>query len=388
MFHTYPIYYRNLWLVVCLLNASFVVLAQSLPCNGDYWEIIDNADGRELPFQLKSFKGKDAIYLEKHQLAVLKKGAFENFTLEFDVAGSAMPGIGFRVGDLWNYEFIYCRLFANGRKDALQYTPIFNGSMAWQLYNDPVYETAAEVAQSEWVHVKLEVYEENFRVYVGEVDEPNMAIKLLHTDLKAGKLLLKTSFAEGYFANIEIRELKKGFSIERKVIDGKYLRNWLASPQIKDNIYSQRQYYQQIEELEEGEGWVPVRGEQSGIVNLTKYFTHPKNSSFVKTIITSSKDQEKTLLFDYSQALMIVLNDQIIFYGHELDSDNFMRMMDGESSISLPLKAGENKLVFWIRSDDQWQKSVGNPPYLGRMQAMNWGFIVRLDNVDGLQLME
>ncbi len=55
-----------------------------------------------------------------------------------------------------------------------------------------------------------------------------------------------------------------------------------------------------------------------------------------------------------------------------------MRVTDGEQTIELSLNEGENKLVFWIRSDDEWQKAVGNPPYLEREQAMNWGFVARL----------
>ncbi|MEL6277178.1 MAG: hypothetical protein AAFU03_18910, partial [Bacteroidota bacterium] len=318
-------------------------------------------------------------YLEKHQIAVLKNEEFENFTLELDIAGDAMPGVGFRVKDLWNYEFLYCRLFANGQEDALQYTPIYNGSMAWQLYNYPTYEKIAEVAQQTWIHLKLEVYEDNLRVYVGDVEQPNMEIKLLHEDVATGQILLKTSFADGYFANVVVRELKQGFDVEETAPLNGYLNSWLISPQLAGNIYSQRQYYQMIETQEaDEEGWKSVNAESSGIVNIIKYFTHPEKSVFAKTTISSSEDQEVTLHFDYSQALMMVLNDQVIYYGYELDSDNFMRMMDGESSISLPLKAGENKLVFWIRSDDQWQEAVDNPPYLGRSQAMNWGFIARL----------
>ena len=67
------------------------------------------------------------------------------------------------------------------------------------------------------------------------------------------------------------------------------------------------------------------------------------------------------------------MNDQVLFFGRELDSDNFMRMMDGEQKIDLSLKKGDNTLVFWIRSDDEWQEA--NPRYLGRKQAMNWGFV-------------
>lgn len=61
-----------------------------------------------------------------------------------------------------------------------------------------------------------------------------------------------------------------------------------------------------------------------------------------------------------------------------MDSDNFMRLMPDEETIDLPLREGKNTLIIWLHSDDLWQQT-GNPPILGRMQAMKWGLRARME---------
>ncbi len=45
--------------------------------------------------------------------------------------------------DRKNYEYLYLRLGVSGKKDALQYVPIHNRNLPWQLYNYPIYEGKA-----------------------------------------------------------------------------------------------------------------------------------------------------------------------------------------------------------------------------------------------------
>ncbi|MTB53580.1 hypothetical protein [Lewinella sp. W8] len=362
-------------LAVLLFLAVNCLSAQPIPLTDAHWQRIDNGTGDELPHQVAAHKGTHALKLEAHQIVLLKERAPKNFTLEMDVAGGAMPGIGFRAEDLFNYEFLYLRVFAGGSKEALQYAPVFNGALGWQLYNYPMYEVTADVSPEEWVHIKVEVFEDNLRVFVGDQVKPNLSIKLLGGYADAGQLFLKTSFANGYYSNIELTE-STPFRVKSTIPDDGYLTDWMISPQTEGQIVRQVQYYNRLKNAEENDTWTAVKADRDGLVNLARYFDHPKEAVFAKTMIQAEEDKEVDLLYDFSQVMMIVLNDQIISYGYELDTENFGRISPGEHRITLPLKAGENKLVLWVRSDDLWQQA--NPLYLGRAQAMNWGFMAQL----------
>ncbi|MEM9528796.1 MAG: hypothetical protein AAGA31_19445, partial [Bacteroidota bacterium] len=277
---------------------------------------------------------------------------------------------------LFNYEFLYLRVFAGGTEEALQYAPVFKGALGWQLYNYPDYEVTAAVSSDEWVHLKVEVYENNLRVYVGDQVKPNLSVKLLGEYEEAGQLFLKTSFADAYYANVQIKETTPFQVEEPKKSTSNYLTDWLISSQLTGQIVRQAQYFDWINKAEEKKEWKAVKADKNGLVNLARYFNHPEESVFAKAMISSETAKEVVMLYDFSQVMMVALNDQIIAYGYELDTENFGRIMPGEQRIKLPLRAGENKLVLWVRSDDLWQQA--NPLYLGRAQAMNWGFMVEL----------
>ncbi|WP_222982183.1 family 16 glycoside hydrolase [Flagellimonas meishanensis] len=352
-------------------------MGQTIPLTEENWKIIDNENNQPLDFHTVNYKGMEALRLGRHKIAKFEGKTFKNFVLEMYIAGKAMPGVGFRAKDLWDYEFFYCRVFSGGKEDALQYVPVFNGAMPWQLYNAPVYETEATFKPEEWFHLKMEVHGNNMRVFIGGDDKPEMEVELLQHKTEEGAIFLKTSFAEAYFANIKIQELENPFSIKKIENKNTYLSNWEISEQLEGNIYSQRQYYQWMDNAKKEHTWKNIKADGNGIVNLAQYFDHPKESVFARTNIVSEVDKNVTLAFDYTQVLLIAINNQPMFFGRELDMHNFMRIVDGEEKIQLPLQKGNNELVFWIRSDDEWQEN--NPHYLGRKQAMNWGFVARLE---------
>ncbi|MEL6944516.1 MAG: hypothetical protein AAFO82_17785, partial [Bacteroidota bacterium] len=148
--------------IVFLLALQFftqILLAQNFALTDDNWQIINNDNYENLEFKTVEFKGKQAIHLGRHQIALLNNKEYENFVLEADIAGGSMPGIGFRANNLFDYEYLYFRTFYGDGKnqEAIQYIPIFYGSQAWQLYNYPHYETSANFKPMEWFHVILEV---------------------------------------------------------------------------------------------------------------------------------------------------------------------------------------------------------------------------------------
>ena len=119
---------------------------EDLPFAQAHWNVMDK-EGSQQPMDTVEYDDKMALHLPKGHAAYLKNKKLKNFEIEFDVIGFVMPGVGFRGQDKENYELIYFRENSSNKKDALQYIPIFNGSLPWQLYNYPKYEASATYAE-------------------------------------------------------------------------------------------------------------------------------------------------------------------------------------------------------------------------------------------------
>jgi hypothetical protein len=113
----------------------------SFPFTDRYWTV-ENIDGSPSKIKNTLHKGRNSILLEPSQTAYLNNLKFKNFELEFHCNGQ-FPGVGFRIQDKKNFEYLYLRVPMSGNEDAMQYLPIYNGSLPWQLYNYPKYEGKA-----------------------------------------------------------------------------------------------------------------------------------------------------------------------------------------------------------------------------------------------------
>lgn len=116
--------------------------AQEFPFTAENWRV-ENEDETVGEINTLEYKGKSSIKLEANQKAYLKNKKLKNFVLEFYCNALSGPGFGFRVQDPQNFEYLYLRLGVSGKKDAMQYVPIHNGNLPWQLYNYPKYEGKA-----------------------------------------------------------------------------------------------------------------------------------------------------------------------------------------------------------------------------------------------------
>ena len=70
---------------------------------------------------------------------------FSTGTIEFDLlleGNRDFAGFSFRDQGDGNGELFYVRPHQNGNPDATQYTPVVNGSPAWQIFTDEGYTSA------------------------------------------------------------------------------------------------------------------------------------------------------------------------------------------------------------------------------------------------------
>lgn len=111
------------------------------PFTDEYWEV-ENGDGSVGEIDATVHEEKASLRLTGTQKVYLKDKEYKNFAIEFYCKGSG-PGLGFRAQNNENFEYLYLRVPLTNKRDALQYLPVYNGSLPWQLYNYPKYEGRA-----------------------------------------------------------------------------------------------------------------------------------------------------------------------------------------------------------------------------------------------------
>ena len=91
--------------------------------------------------------------------ALLKDFELADGVVDVDVATSAARGffgIQFRLdADGANGEFVYLRQHKSGLPDAMQYTPVFNTGLNWQLYSGVGFTGKVDIARDTWFHLRL-----------------------------------------------------------------------------------------------------------------------------------------------------------------------------------------------------------------------------------------
>jgi len=155
-------------------------------------------------------------------VALLTDSSFSNGTIEVDLASTVVAkylglargfaGIAFRVSeDLESYELVYLRP-ANGRSNnqtqrshTVQYAahPDFHFDVSRRVAPG-VFESSANIGLDEWIHLRIEVNEQQAEIYVDGV-QVLMVDKLILGDERSGGIALWVGLGtNAYFSNLEI----------------------------------------------------------------------------------------------------------------------------------------------------------------------------------------
>ena len=113
--------------------------AMALPPDSAHWVFEGKAEPTE-------YLGRRCIMLDGGA-ATMKDLDLRDGVIDMDVATPARRGffgIQFRA-DSANAEFVYLRQHKSGLPDAMQYTPVLNTGLNWQLYSGPGFTGAAEI---------------------------------------------------------------------------------------------------------------------------------------------------------------------------------------------------------------------------------------------------
>ena len=338
-----------------LWTTSSVAQDQPIEFGSGRWNVLDPG-GRVMPYL-----GRQSLYLERG-IAMVPDANFADGTIDFDVAihgNSGFAGVLFRGQSPDDYELIYLRTHRSRQWDALQYTPIFAGQEAWQLYTGDGYNGVAELPANRWVHVRVIVDGYSARVHLDGAAEPQLTVTDLKRPWTRGHIGLWGRSGAANFSNVRVSALNRAAPIRPPatfapgVID-----RWSVSPSMDAAIVPPDRLPD-----DRSLAWEAVTAEASGILNIAQYRHKvaevPRDSRqssrdvvFVKTTLTSATAQRVRLSFGYSDDVTIFLNGRPLFSGRasflERDGSFLGTLTFDDDAVFLDLNAGRNDLIFAV----------------------------------------
>src|SRR5882724_9924194 len=333
-------------------------------------------------------QGRKCLYLDGGA-ATLKDLEMRDAVIDVDVATPAKRGffgIQFRIEGN-SGEWVYPRQHKSGLPDAMQYTPVLNTGLNWQIYNGPGFTGAVDIPKDTWFHLRLEVVGAQARLYVNDMDRPALVMNDLKSGVQKGQVALHVLTGATYFSNFEIRTTPDA-AWERRLppMPPGTLTKWSLSPSY-DAL--ERNLERPLPPSESDTiRWQDVEAEPPGFVVINRYreSPHPRVSFandfskrmepqpgmkvvYARTRIDSDRDQVKKLHIGYSDDVSVFLNGQILFRGRSAQNfrdPGFLGIVNPENdAVYLPLRKGSNELMLAV-------SELGG----------GWGFICRLAEME------
>ncbi|HMZ23041.1 MAG TPA: hypothetical protein PLD20_34270, partial [Blastocatellia bacterium] len=189
-------------------HQSPVVAAQTqtpptlaVPADSPRWEL----DGQA---RTTDYQGRKCIFLDGGAASV-KDFEMRDGVIDVDVATPAKRGffgLQFRIsGDGANAEWVYLRQHKSGYPDAMQYTPVLNTGLNWQIYSGPGFIAPVEIPKDEWFHLRLVVTGAQAKFYVKDMERPALVMDDLKSGVQKGAVALAVLTGATYFSNFEVR---------------------------------------------------------------------------------------------------------------------------------------------------------------------------------------
>jgi hypothetical protein len=168
----------------------------SVPPDTTRWSLAGKAEVTE-------YEGRPCLHLDGGE-ATVRDLELRDGVIDVDVttpASRGFFGIEFRMAsDDQNAEWVYLRQHRSGYPDAIQYTPILNTGLNWQLYNGPGFTAAVEIPKNQWFHLRLELTGAQAKFYVSDMTQPALVMDDLKSGVEKGGVGLAVLTGATYFS--------------------------------------------------------------------------------------------------------------------------------------------------------------------------------------------
>jgi len=352
--------------ILCKSTAFSQTQPLSLAPDSPRWQL-------EGQTKVTDYLGRKCLYLDGGA-ATVSDLEIRDGIIDVDVATPAKRGffgIQFRIAaDNANAEWVYLRQHKSGLPDAMQYTPVLNTGLNWQIYNGPGFTGAVDIPKDRWFHLRLEVTGAQAKLYVSDMDKPALVMTDLKSGIQKGQIALAVLTGATCFSNFEVRTTPDvPWERHLPAMPPGTITKWRISPAY-DAL--QKNVERPLSPSErDAIPWQDVEAEAPGMVVLYRYreAPHPQVSFandfskrlepqpgtkliYARTIIGSDRKQVKKLELGYSDEVSVFLNGKILFRGRSAQNfrdPGFLGIVNPENdAVYLPLKKGANELILAV----------------------------------------
>ncbi len=305
--------------------------------------------------ELVQHKGRESLLL-RGGLVWLPDVQLRNGVLEFDVAlpnARGYIGAVLRLEEQGEYEHFYLRPHRTGKPDAFQYTPVFNGRAAWQLYAGPESTAQLDFAFDRWTQVRIVFWEERAQVFVDS--EKPICVARLRRSPEAGAIgLTAPGFAPAHFSNVRFHPLTESpfakTPAPEEAVPGALLE-WSVSEAFAESRLDGLLILD--EDVFDGRTWASLRAEPTGLTNLAQRqgVTPQADTRFARVQLISGADQLVPLDFGFSDRVRVFLDGRLLYVGDDTYASRdhrFLGTVGAYDRLVLPLHEGSNELVFAV----------------------------------------
>jgi hypothetical protein len=357
------------------LSAGLATASEPIPFDSPRWQIAAEEN------RIEEYKGKTSLVL-RGGLALVADAEFTDGVIEYFCAfpdARAFVGATWRVQDGANREEFYIRPHQSGNPDANQYTPVFNGLSAWQLYHGEGYGVPVTYEFDTWFPVRIVVSGDEAEVYIGDLEKPALFIDDLKREAESGAVGLAVPnfgpvrYADFRFESVTAPELKGRVERERTAPTGALMKWEVSAP------FAEKALENSIEITSNHKNdlaWAVLQSEPNGLANLSRVsvLSRETNTVFARVTVISDREQSKTLAFGYSDRLRLFCNDRLLYTGnngYRTRDYRYLGTIGYFDAVTLPLQKGKNELWFAV------SESFGG-----------WGVQAAFEDTDGLTIAE
>jgi hypothetical protein len=347
---------KILLIAICGLVAM-PVGAEPIPMTPDRWEIegqggFETADGRQI-LRLGSEPGQP----RKGGQANIKQLEFATGVIEFDIRlpdDREFSGPIFRQAEGGQAEIVYFRPHLNGKPDAIQYTPVVNGSLAWQIFTGQGFEAEATYPIDRWFRVRADIYISSATVSVD--GKPVLRIHDLKNGLKPGSLGFAALMGGTRLANLNVQTIADYRDPEQIPPRQPLAAGTVLAWQVSEALTQSEGQARAARSDWRGLKWHPIAVEDNGIANLSKAGPDEgdRHSYIARFNLRSDVAKRVPMEFCFSDKVRIYLNGDPIYEGADLQASRDYRFLGHVGfwdTAFLPLKAGTNQIAFVVTDD-------------------------------------
>lgn len=343
----------RLLLLALLFALPAPAMAQNYPLTAAHWDLalvagFAERDGRQA-VRLGNPPGQPL----RSGVASLRGVRFSTGTIEFDLyleGNRDFAGFTFRDAGDGNAELFYLRPHQNGNPDATQYTPVVNGSPAWQIFTDEGYTSQVRFPIGRWMRVRAEIYPTSMTLSI----DGTVALRAPHLQMapRAGAFSL-TAVGGAWFSNVRLTPIAGHRDPDPPPPEPPLRAGTVATWQVSPAMPEAEAMTRATARNWAGVDWQPVPTEHHGIANLSRAGpdAEGRNTYIARFPVRSRAAQTVLMEFGFSDSVRIFLNGRPLYAGADLQASRdyrFLGIVGFWDSLFLPLEAGANEIVFVV----------------------------------------